>query len=249
MDREFAIPENWTPPRELTRALPRETQLTARGKFMLIMAWIFLIAAAPLYVWMRNGIVQKSAGNEVLRTQGQEANGEITRLWRRDRGRQGMVGYAFTVNGVRLRGESPVPASQWDRIQKVGFIPIRYLPSNPAVNHPAAWEAATDPTWLPLVFPAIMIGGAGFLFWNLHRQSQLTAEGTPAAGVVTRCFRIKNGWVVRYRFRVKDGTTANGRDRTYRKIDAGAAVCVLYRAENPRRNQLYPGCMYKVVAQ
>jgi hypothetical protein len=71
----------------------------------------------------------------------------------------------------------------------------------------------------------------------------------PAAGVVTKCFRIKNGWVVRYQFRMKDGTVTSGRDRRDRKLEAGAPVCVLYNSENPRRNQLYPTCMYRVVTQ
>jgi hypothetical protein len=249
MDPQFAIPENWTAPRELSRALPRETQLTGRGKFKLVMAWIFLIAAIPLYIWMHNDLVQKTAQNELLRTQGVEAKGEIAKLWTRDRGRVPMVGYAFTANGVRLRGEASVPSNLWAGMQKAGFLPVRYLPSNPAINHPAAWDATTSPVWLPFVFPAMLAAGGAFLLWNLHRQSQLVAEGVPAPGLVTKCIRIKNGWIVRYQFRLQDGTAASGRGRTYKKLEAGAPVCVLYRAENPRWNQLYPGCMYRVVTQ
>ena len=249
MDPQFAFPENWAAPRELTRALPRETQLTGRGKFMVAMAWMFLIAAIPLYVWMHNQQVQTSAQNELLRTQGKDAHGEIVRLWRRDRGRIPMVGYAFTANGVRLTGESSVPSGMWAGVQKAGFLPVRYLPSDPSINHPAAWEAKTNPAWMPFLFPAMLAAGGGFLLWNLHRQSLLAAEGMPAAGVVTKCFRIKNGWVVRYQFRMKDGTVTSGRDRRDRKLEAGAPVCVLYSSENPRRNQLYPTCMYRVVTQ
>jgi hypothetical protein len=249
MDPQSAFPENWAPPRELTRALPRETQLTGRGKFMVTMAWLFLIAAIPLYVWMHNQQVQTGEHNELLRTQGKEANAEIVRLWRRDRGRVAMVGYAFTANGGRLTGESSVPSAIWPGIQKAGFLPVRYLPSDPAINHPAAWEANTSPAWMPFVFPAMLAGGGAFLLWNLHRQSLLAAEGTPVVGVVTKCFRIKNGWVVRYQFRMKDGTVASGRDRRDRKLEAGVPVCVLYRPDNPRQNQLYPTCMHRVVTQ
>jgi hypothetical protein len=249
MDPQFAFPENWAPPRELTRALPRETQLTGRGKFMTIMAWMLLIAAIPLYVWMHNQEAQTKAHSELLRTQGQEATGEIMRLWRRDRGRVPMVGYAFTANGVRLAGEASVPSAMWPSIQKAGFLPVRYVPSNPAINHPAAWEASTPPDWMAFLVPAMLVAGGGLLLWKIHRQSQLAAEGTPAAGVVTRCFRVKSGWMVRYQFRLKDGTVASGRDQIYRKLEAGAPVCVLYRSENPRRNQLYPTCMYRVVTQ
>ena len=248
MDPQFAIPDNWTAPRELTRALPRETKLTARGKFLLAMAWIFLIATIPLYIWMHNEAVRTSAQNELLRTQGQEANGEITRLWSRDRGRQHMVGYAFTANGVRVHGEAPVPSNRWAGLQKAGFVSVRYLPSNPAISHPAAWEESTN-AWFPLVVPAILVAGGAIMFWKLQRESQLAGEGVPAPGVVTRCFRVKNGWMVRYQFRLKDGKLAGGRDQTYTKLDAGAAVCVLYRADKPSRNGLYPGCIYRVVTQ
>jgi hypothetical protein len=249
MDPQFAFPENWAPPRELTRALPRETQLTGRGKLMTVMAWVFLMATIPLYVWRHNQEAPAKAHSELLRTQGIEANGEIMRLWRRNGGRVSMVGYAFTANGARLTGESSVPAAMWPGIQKAGFLPVRYLPSDPSINHPAAWEASTSPASMPFLFPAMLAGAAGLLFWNLHRQSQLAAEGTPTAAVVTRCFRVKNGWMARYQFRLKDGTVASGRDQTYRQLEAGATVCVLYRSQNPRRNQLYPNCLYRVVAQ
>ncbi|HUB77759.1 MAG TPA: DUF3592 domain-containing protein [Bryobacteraceae bacterium] len=248
MDPQFAIPENWTAPRELTRALPRETRLTARGRFMLVMGWLFLIAAIPLYVWMHNDVVQKTERSQLLRAQGQEANGEIARLWSADRGRQHMVGYAFTANGVRIKGEAAVPADQWAEIQKAGFLPVRYLPSDPAINHPAAWEASPN-LWMPILAPAILAAGGVFLLWTLGRQKQLAAEGVPAPGVITRCFRVKNGWRVRYQFRLKDGTIGKGRDQASRKLDAGTSVCVLYRAESPGRNQLYPGCSYRVVTQ
>jgi len=248
MDPVFAIPEDWTAPRELTRALPRETQLTARGRFMLVMAWMFLIAAVPLYVWMHNDVARKTSQNELLRTQGQEANGEIARLWSGDRGRQHMVGYAFTANGVRVRGEAAVPSSQWAVLQKAGFLPVRYLPSNPAINHPAAWEASTN-LWMPSIAPAILVAGGAFLLWTLRRQNRLTAEGVPAPGVVTRCVRVKNGWMVRYQFRLRDGTLGKGRCQTQRRLEAGTSVCILYRADNPRSNGVYPGCTYRVVTQ
>jgi hypothetical protein len=248
MDPQFAIPEDWTAPRELTRALPRETQLTARGRFMLVMGWMFLVATIPLYVWMHNDVVRTTGRNELLRTQGQEANGEIARLWTEGRGHTPMVRYAFTANGVLVRGEAAAPSSQWASLQKAGFLPVRYLPSNPSINHPAAWEASTN-IWLPLIAPAILAVGAAVMFWKLRRQNQLAAEGVPAPGVVTRCIRVKNGWMVRYQFRMKDGTLARGRDQIYRRQEPGTPVCVLYRAENPGRNQLYPVCSYRVVTQ
>jgi hypothetical protein len=198
---------------------------------------------------MHNELVLKTEQNDILRTQGVETKGEIARLWTRDRGRVPMVGYAFTANGVRLTGEASVPSNLWAGIQKAGFLPVRYVPSNPAINHPAAWEANTDPVWMPIVFPAMLAVGGAFLLWKLHRQSEIVAEGVPAPGTVTRCIRLKNGWIVRYQFGLKNGTVVNGRDRTHKKVEAGTPVCVLYRADNPARNLLYPGCTHRVVTQ
>jgi hypothetical protein len=250
METSVAFPENWTPPRELTRALPRETQLSGRGKLMAVMGWIFLMASIPVYILMQNQDRERTARVEALRTQGREANGEIVRLWHSSgKSHTPMVSYAFTANGVRLHGESSVPGDSWDGIQKVGFLPIRYLPSNPATNHPAAWEESGPPAWMTFIFPVILVVAGAFMLWNLRRQSQVAAEGVPAAGVVTKCFRVKNGWVVRYQFRVKDGTVGFGRDQVHRKLEAGAAVCVLYLPEKPGRCFLYPMCSYRVVTQ
>jgi hypothetical protein len=160
-----------------------------------------------------------------------------------------MVGYYFTVNGVRLRGQASVPPDVWPAIRKAGFTPIRYLPSNPAINHPALWDEGATPVWMQYVFPAMLAVGAGLLLWNLRRHSQMVAEGTPAPGVVVRSLRVKNGYAARYRFRTRDGTIVAGRDRTSFKLEPGATVCVLYRAENSRANQLYPGSVYRVMTQ
>ena len=250
MEPGFAFPEDWTAPRELTRALPRETQLSGRGKFMAIMGSIFLMAAIPVYILIQNQDRERAARVEALRVQGREANGEIVRLWHTGgKSHTPKVGYAFTANGVRLSGESSVPDALWAGIQKAGFLPVRYLPSNPAINHPAAWEESGPPPWMVFIFPAILAVAGSFVLWNLRRQSRLAAEGVPAAGVVTKCFRVKNGWVVRYQFRMKDGTVGVCRDQVSRKLEAGEAVCVLYLPEMPGRCLVYPMSSDRVVMQ
>ena len=247
MDPTVSFPANWKPPRELTRAIPRETRVSGRGMLNVILGGVFLIAAIVLGVWLRNEGAQDRAHAELLRTQGQEANGEITQLWHRDRGRVNMVSYAFTANGVRIRGESPVPDGQWKSIQKAGFLKVRFLPSNPGVNHPAAWDESNPvPAWFPILVPSMWAVGSVILLISLLRQRKVAAEGLPAAGVITRCFRIKGGWAARYQFRMNDGTVAAGRDRVYSRLEPGATVCVLYLPENPRRNYLYPLSLYRV---
>lgn len=249
MDPTVSFPENWTPPRELARALPRETQLSRRGIFMAALAAILLVAAIPLFLFLRDQGTKQRAQTEALRTQGRDATGEITRLWHRGRSSTPMVSYAFTADEVRIHGEASVPGKLWDGMQKAGFIPIRYLPSSPTVNHPAAWEENAEPAWVPVVLPGVLALGGVFLLMNLRRQAVVVAEGLPTAGVITKCFRVKGGWAVRYQFRTKDGSVTKGSDQIYRRLEAGSTVCVLYLPERPRRNQLYPGCLYRVATQ
>ena len=229
------------------RALPRETRISGRGMFNVILGGVFMIAAIYLGYWMRNDGERRASQTTVLHTQGQQATGEIGRLWSTDRGRVHMVGYTFTANGIRLRGEASVPRERWAAIQKAGFLPIRFLPSNPAVNHPAAWDEAGVPDWFPFVFPLVWAGCSAILLIGLRRQGQIAAEGVPTAGVITRCFRIKGGWAARYQFRTDDGSIAKGRNRVSSRLEPGAAICVLYLPQNPRRCSIYPLSAYKVV--
>lgn len=247
MNPPVSFPENWTAPRELTRALPRETSMTGSAIFMAVVAGILILGSVPLFLFIRTQDERVKARNEVLRTQGREATGEIQRLWRTSgKESRNMVGYAFTANGVRLNGESSVPSALWNNVRKTGFLPIRYLPSDPAVNHPAAWEQSTEPAWAPFTAPAILLAGGSFLVVVLRRQAELMAQGLPAVGIVTRSFRVKGGWALRYQFRMKDGSVAPGSSQVRRRVEVGATVCVLYLPQNPRRNQVYPTGLYRV---
>jgi hypothetical protein len=246
MDPTVSFPTNWSPPPELRRAIPREKHLSGRAKLKVILGGVFLIAAVVMGFWLHNEGAQDTAQTQLLRTQGQEANGEITKLWHRDRGRGNMVSYAFTANGVRIRGEASVPKERWASIQKAGFLPVRFLPSNPAINHPAAWDETSVPDWFPILVPSMWAVGSLILLISLLRQGKVAAEGVPVAGVVTKCFRIKGGWATRYQFRANDGTVVNGRDRVYSRLEPGATVCVMYLPENPRRNYLYPMSLYRI---
>jgi len=246
MDPTFSFPENWTPPRELSRALPRETQISGRGMFNIILGAVFLLAAIALGFFLQNDSKEQTAKTEALHSQGRAVNAEITKLSHQGKDSTPTVSYSFTADGVRMSGQAAVPKDLWNGLQKAGFLLVRYLPSNPRVNHPAAWDQAGVPAWFPFLIPSLWGVGSLLLLNMLRRQAQVAAEGVPAPGVVTKCFRIKGGWAVRYQFRMKDGTVVKGRDRAYSRLDPGATVCVLYLPEKPRRNYVYPLCLYRV---
>src|SRR5580704_11875701 len=116
MGSAVSFPEDWTPPRELSRALPRETQLTGRGMFSAILAVVLLAGAIPLYVLLHNEDVARAARNTALRSQGRETSAEISRLWHKGKSNTPMVSYAFGAGGVWIHGESAVPEQFWPGI-------------------------------------------------------------------------------------------------------------------------------------
>lgn len=250
MDPKVSFPENWSPPPELGRALPRETSMTGRGTFEVILAVVLLVAAIPVFLLVRNQDAQQAARTKALRVGGREASGQIVRLWHKlghkGRSSTAMVTYEFTADGGRFTGNCSVPKELWDGFQEAGLLPVRYLPANPNINHPLAWEESPTPVWITVLFPVVLAAGGIALLMSLRGQAEVAAEGMPAVGVVTRCYRVKRGWVVRYQFRTQDGPIFQGSSQVGRRVEAGASVCVLYLARNPRRNQTYPLCSYKV---
>jgi hypothetical protein len=244
MDPEVVFPQNWTPPRELTRSMPRETRMTGRGVVQIILGVVFFGASIWLGLWMHKDIDRESAQNARLHSDGKLADGEISQLTKEKSG--GQVAYAFTANGVRMMGHAAVPSNFWPKVQKAGFIPIRYLPSDPNMNHPADWDEERLPPWAPIAIPAMWVVFAGVLLYKLRGQSMVASDGLPAPAVVTRCFRVKGGYAARYQFKTRDGVVLKGRDRCWRKLEPGSSACVLYLPDNPRRNYLYPLSLYTV---
>ena len=245
----MTFPENWTPPRELTRALPREIRMTRGSITVAIVAAILVLGSIPMFVFFRSQNERDKARAKALRDQGREASGQIVRLWRTGgKSNRRMVTYSFTADGIRLHADASVPENIWRDLRTNSDLPIRYLPFAPYVSHPAAWDLPTQADWLPFI-PATMIGGAGIVFlFFLRRQARLAAEGVPAPGVVTKCSKVKDGWAVSYQFRMKDGTEGRGSGQTTRRLDEGTAICILYLEQDPRRNSIYPTNFYRVAS-
>jgi hypothetical protein len=178
--------------------------------------------------------------------------GEITRT--RKMKNSEIVYYTFSVSGRSYTGEAELPWELRDDVERSNSLTVRYLPADPDVNHPAAWEWSFF--WLPLStdlvhlpefgkesewFPALPIFGPfGFVvLMGLRSERKLLAEGVPATGLVTECARgTRGGYRVKYEFRAEDGRVVQGRCGSERR-EIGATICVLYLRQDPRRNQPY----------
>ena len=245
MGFDVALPEGWTAPRELTGALPRKTRMASGGVTLVVGAAVFLLLGSACLFVVFGMAAQEMARTAELRRGSREATGVVTEL-RLGRGAV-EVSYTFTADGTAFMGKCYVPAAHRAGLLVAGAIPIRFLSSNPAMNHPAEWEGPDAGRWVPGGVVGTFIALIGVpLIIQLRRDRQLVAEGVAAAGLIVKCSpRAKGGWDAKYQFRRQDGRVARGSSYSDR-LEVGSTVCVLYLPQNPRRNKIYSGLSYRV---
>ena len=247
-------------PSELAGPLPRKLRATGRGIYSALVSLTFLAIAVVGALWSVINTMQQTQHRAALRRDSSVTSGEITRM--RKGKNSDVVYYAFTVKEASFIGNAEMPWQLRTNLRGSNQLPIRYLPANPDVNHPAAWEWSLI-YWLPLstdvihlpefsselqwFFAPLMFGPVGIVFFmGLRSERRLLTQGAPATGVVTKCSRGGRGsYSVEYEFRTDDGGVAKGRssgDRT----QIGASLCILYLPQDPRRNQPYPSHNYRL---
>jgi hypothetical protein len=246
MGSNVSFPEGWTAPMELTGALPRKTRMATEGIKEFVFATMLLLCGSALLLFCFREPAQEMARTAALRRGSRETTGVVTRLW--SKGRSGeMVSYTFTANGVAFTGECSVPVGHLAGLREADPLPVRFLSSNPTINHPAAWEGPDPRWWVPCVFSMVFPACGFVLIVGLRRGRQLLAEGVPTAGVVTkRSLGSRGGYAMEYQFRTEDGRVAEGSGGCWNRPEIGSTVCVLYLPQNPRRNKAYSELTYRV---
>ena len=247
MDATVSFPENWSAPRELSTALPREVRQSGLGTFVATMRLVCFVAAVAAFVLLQNTYARQVAEIARLRTEGRETAGEVVRLWHEGKSSTPMVKYTFTAGARQLDGEASASATVWGGLQTGGPPAIRYVPADPTINYPFAWDRSPLPAWVPYSFAAMLALGALALWFALNTQARLLMEGLPAPGVVTKVYRVKGGWSTRYRFRMKDGSVRKGASQLPKRMQPGEVLCILYHPEKPGRNRPYPLSLYRLV--
>jgi len=246
MEPEVPFPENWQSPPELERALPREVTLTFTGRFKTVFGGMLILGAAVLFAVMQRDNAQTVAANLTLHDHGVETSATVTRLWRQGRSRQSMMAYSFTISGNSVQSESSVPSDLDDHFHVGGAVPVRYLSFDPSVSHPSGWDPYNPPAWMPFTLPAFLVVGSAALLIGVRNQSTLLARGLPAPLVITKCFRVKNGWVANFKLRTRDGAVFGGRCAMPRKVEPGTILCGLYDPQKPSRARAYPLDSYRL---
>lgn len=224
-------------PDELTRQLPRKTRLAKAGIQLAVVCAIVLVIAVAQAIWAGIHASHLLQTKSALRHTSSEVIGKIEKQTKSE------YYYSFTADGTQFTGRASM---QFQTLRVSDPLPVLYLPSNPSINHPAAWEEPTALAWMPFMYQMILVPALLIISLTMRSARRLVAEGCPAVATITDCtYHQKGGFEVKYEFRTDAGESISGSSPSNDEQKIGASVCVLYMPRNPRRNQVYESLSYR----
>ncbi|HEY1577692.1 MAG TPA: hypothetical protein VGF82_11550 [Terracidiphilus sp.] len=237
-------------PDELTGPTPRRASLSdsaRRGAVALafgsVLVLIFTILTARIEIpQIRTRIA--------LRSNTRLAIAQITSLHSGGRGIE-IVEYTFNgAAGQATSGSATVPYNLIQLMRESRQIIVRYRPSDPAINHPDAWEWSLDAEHLfgGFAFVCFWFGGVAAIVYPIYllRLRKLILYGRPAIATIDTSARNGRVFSCKYTFRSDEGFEWTGKSSTTRELAVGAATWVLYLPQSPRRNCLYPSTQFEI---
>jgi hypothetical protein len=235
-------------PSELVGQLPRTVTLNLDGdaRYLLWIVLLFFVGGGIWLGWKGYDDVQQFKDRALLRSNGRDVVAEVTGLSYHRHGPTS-VDYEFRFNGATYPGSAEEPnAGPGTSLHKSDKILVRFLPSNPAVNHPYAWEWSPAIGWVGVAFQVFFWAMGGAALVVLCRDRTLARKGHVASGVVTSCVLKDRFFHVEYEFRTADGAPMKGNTDRKEEYETGTRVWVLYLPQRPRRNDLYPLLLFDV---
>jgi hypothetical protein len=230
-------------PIELTGRTPRRVRITGTGWLNVFAAVLFSLIGVAVSVVIVKQVMHTKAERDALRQGGRDVVGQLNDKWHQGRSNVPYIGYTFPVDGTFYTGKSEAPGDTWRSLRQYDSLAIRYLPANPNINHPAAWEDAPYSA-LGGLFPAAFFVVFGWMFVRRFPvQRRLATEGTAVKGSITECTGPgRNGnFGLSYTFRNASGNQEESGRCLYdssRKV--GSGVWVLYLPSDPSRSEVYP---------
>jgi hypothetical protein len=236
-----AMQRDWKPPVELSGSGPREVRLSAGGKVLAFVAALMFGGAIASGVGLTRVAARQETERKSLRAAAVEVQAVVTRHWRTGgKSDTPKIAYEFEYAGHTYHGSARAPRRIWGALSVGASIPIRFLPSNPELNHPAEWESDVLPKVMPGIIAASLVLVGLLMVFIIRREMGLLTEARAAPGRVTRVRRVKNGHFLNYEFATLAGEVLKGRAEVRKAQPVGATLCVLYDRDNPRRNAPYP---------
>jgi hypothetical protein len=240
MDTTYPSSAEFTVPAELRGRIPRRVRLTGSGFQIALAAAILLALGAAGAMWVGSAALQQRQHNSALHKSGREIEGAITRH-PVPSSVDARVRYTFRAGGATYSGDARVPEDLAHSLAISKKLLILYLPANPAINRPAAWEPSPSSQLALLLAPAIAAVLGLLLCIPLSIEHRMAAQGRPALAVVRKCTKGRNGYLIKYELRLGDDEkTIDGRGWCKSHQEPGNGIWVLYLPEAPRRNLPYP---------
>jgi len=233
---------NWRAPSEVAGSGPREVRLKGRGKFLIGVDVFLLAGGLVLGAFLSRQMTQQTAQRSALDASHVETHATVTRHWRSgDKSDTPMVAYRFEYDGRIYHGSTSAPQQEWKDLEVGSPIAVQFVPANPMVNHPSAWNMQVMPKWAPWITPAPLLAAGLLPIFIVQRDKRLLRDGRAAPARVTGHRRVKGGVALLYEFPLPDGKVQKGRGgQTRTPPEVGSIVTVIYDSENPKRNSPYP---------
>ena len=251
-DQFAGIYKNWVAPRELLHSPPRHVVLSGGGVALAVLGVILVLGAIAAAAFLGRESSRQGENYRLLQQEGREADARIVRRWwTKGENKRLRVKYEFAVEGRSYVKEVKVPKARANTVAEDGAIRIRFVPSNPAINHPAAWNSEPMPSWPAIVVGIGLLILAAGIAMALRRQMELLSEGRAAPAIVTKISKEQHqhgsSTIIHYEFPLLSGNIAKGKSACSRKgVDTGTVLPVVYDPNNTRRSAIYPLSLVRV---
>lgn len=237
------------PPSELSGPLPRRVQMAyGDARYLLMVVLLFFVGGLTFFGWLVCADVEQIRGRSLLRRNARETIGQVTGF-SFSRYSPMSIDYRFTVDGrtyysEALEPQTHLPGMSFDKGDK---ILVRFVPSNPAINHPAAWEWSSSIGWWFVAAEVFLTAMGALALLVLLRDRKLARNGRAVSAVVKACRRDDRWFRIEYEFETESGAVMKGHSDLKDECGVGARIWILYLPHRPQRNHSYPLDFYSVI--
>jgi len=233
-------------PSELLGPTPRKVHVIGTGARNRIVGLALFAFVAIFSVLTCADVTKQIRHRTALRRDGRVVVGDVTKQRDGDNTIGPYVEYAFSVHGTAFSGWARMPDDLIGTIRQSDRILVRFLPADPAINHPDAWE------WSLLfnakgIYVLISFSILGSIISAiLYAERRFVRGGSPTLGTVTSCKPKERLFFLEYDFSKEDGTSIKGSGYSRIPREVGSTIYVLYLPQNPRRSRPYPTPNFRV---
>lgn len=248
------LQESWQAPPELLRGSPREVQLTGNGITLWLVVLVLGLGGPAAGVALVAKAEQNAARTLRLAREGSDTEARVTRLSRNRGDNNCRATFLFETGGREYSRTARVPCRVWGKLFQGATLPVRYVASDPRINHLPGFERArTLPNWAGPAIGASLGLAALLLVRVLRYRRRLLETGRPALAIVTRHSTRRSQYgesnKAHYEFATLSGARAQGRYSVGSRKQLpsiGNTLTVIYDRDDPSHNMRYPISLYKL---